>query len=62
MKWQTVNQATACVRTAHTQGKQPSRSSGSGQAVCCYDTGVSIYKGVWRSHTRGWCESGYGLL
>jgi len=23
-----------------------------GRAVCCYDTGVPIYKGVWRSHAR----------
>ena len=27
--------------------------TGSGRAVCCYDTEVPIYKGVWLCHARG---------
>ena len=29
------------------------------QATACYDTSVSTYKGVWRSHARGGGYAGY---
>ena len=31
--------------------------TGGGRAVCCYDTGVPIYKGACGTHARGWIQA-----
>ena len=38
-------------------GCSPRLGTGGGRAVCCYDTGVPIYKGVCGTHARGFCFS-----
>ena len=38
-------------------GCLPRLGTGGGRAVCCYDTGVPIYKGVCGTHARGFCFS-----
>ncbi|OWP27712.1 hypothetical protein CA838_05510 [Eikenella corrodens] len=42
-------------------GCLPRVCTGGGRAVCCYDTGIPIYKGVCRTHARGLEITGNGV-